>query len=191
MAGVVTHISSITAGAAPSPYLTITVINGLQEDYYARPWKEFAGPASLAGRNERPRRGGRRGRRFRSTTFVRGEPKLIRPPGGNDPFVPAAVFYRRSEFIVCVWYAWAASRVRGGAGGGGGDFLAAAAAIVVSANYVLCWIDKGGVIEFIISLALSLSSHLKDLLNLHGPVKTEARSLSSSLIFSDTGASET
>ncbi len=42
MAGVVTHISSITIRIVSYPYLTITVINGFQEDYYASQWKEFA-----------------------------------------------------------------------------------------------------------------------------------------------------
>ena len=34
MAGVVTHISSITGRSVPSPYLTITLINCFQQDYY-------------------------------------------------------------------------------------------------------------------------------------------------------------
>ena len=84
------------------------------------------------------------------------------------------------EFIVCLWAA--ASQcvgcdvcvsvcVWGAEEGGGAEFVAAAAAaaITISANYVLCWMDKGGVIESI----TTLSSLLETLLNLHGPIMPE------------------
>lgn len=54
MAGVVTHISSITIRIGPRPYLTITVINGFQDVYYG---KSLLSPSGQRSIDERPRPG--------------------------------------------------------------------------------------------------------------------------------------